>query len=74
MNISQPDFVKLADAYGIPGLRASNRAEARQVIREAESINGPVVIDFQLEPEENVWPMVPAGAALSETIESADDL
>ena len=74
VNISQPDFVKLADAYGIPGLRASNRAEARQVIREAAAINGPVVIDFQLEPEENVWPMVPAGAALSETIESADDL
>ena len=74
VEIGQPDFVKLAEAYGIRGLRATTRAEARQVIREAEEIDGPVLIDFRLEPEENVWPMVPAGAALSETIESADDL
>ena len=74
VEIGQPDFVKLAEAYGIRGLRATTRAEARQVIREAQEIDGPVLIDFRLEPEENVWPMVPAGAALSETIESADDL
>ena len=74
VDIGQPDFVKLADAYGIAGLRATTRAEARQVIRDAAAIDGPVVIDFQLEPEENVWPMVPAGAALSETIESAEGL
>ena len=74
VDIGQPDFVKLAQAYGIRGLRASTRAEAVQVIREASQIDGPVLIDFQLEQEENVWPMVPAGAALSETIESADDL
>ena len=74
VQIGQPDFVKLAEAYGIRGLRATTRTEARQVIREAQEIDGPVLIDFRLEPEENVWPMVPAGASLSETIESADDL
>ena len=74
VDLGQPDFVKLADAYGIPGLRAETRAEARQVLREANEIEGPVVIDFRLQPEENVWPMVPAGAALSETIESPAEL
>ena len=72
--MGQPDFLKLADAYGIPGLRAETRAEARQVLREANAADGPVVIDFCLQPEENVWPMVPAGAALSETIESPAEL
>ena len=74
VDLGQPDFLKLADAYGIPGLRAETRAEARQVLREANEIEGPVVIDFRLQPEENVWPMVPAGAALSETIESPAEL
>ena len=74
VDLGQPDFVKLAEAYGIKGVRASTRAEATQLFRDLEGYDGPVVIDFQLEREENVWPMVPAGAALSETIESADDL
>jgi len=74
VDIGQPDFVKLAEAYGIAGLRAETRAEAVQAIRDATRIDGPVVIDFRMEQEENVWPMVPAGAALSETIESASDL
>ena len=74
VDLGQPDFVKLAEAYGIKGIRATTRAEALQVFRDLEGYDGPVVIDFQLEREENVWPMVPAGAALSETIESADDL
>ncbi len=74
VDLGQPDFVKLAEAYGVRGVRATNRAEAMQVFRDLEGYDGPVVIDFQLEREENVWPMVPAGAALSETIESAEDL
>jgi acetolactate synthase-1/2/3 large subunit len=69
VEIGQPDFVKLADAYGILGLRATSRQEARDVLRRAAQHAGPVVMDFRLLPEENVWPMVPAGAALSETIE-----
>ena len=74
VDLGQPDFVKLAEAYGIPGLRAETRSEALDALRRADSINGPVVIDFRLEREENVWPMVPAGAALSETIESGEEL
>ena len=74
VDLGQPDFVKLAEAYGVRGVRATTRAEAMQLFRDLDGYDGPVVIDFQLEREENVWPMVPAGAALSETIESAEDL
>ncbi len=69
VDLGQPDFVKLAEAYGIKGLRARNRQEALHVIREAAAHEGPVLMDFRTAGVENVWPMVPAGAALSETIE-----
>ena len=72
--LGQPDFVKLAEAYGIKGLRAETRGEAADVICEAQAHGGPVLIDFKVEDEENVWPMVPAGAALSETIETAAEI
>ena len=69
--LGQPDFVKLAEAFGILGLRATTRSEAQAIIRESMEHAGPVVLDFRTAAVENVWPMVPAGAALSETIESA---
>lgn len=68
--VTQPDFVKLAEAYGIKALRAETKGDVTSVIREAREHPGPVLIDFQIDQEENVWPMVPAGAALSETIEA----
>ena len=72
--LSQPDFVKLADAYGIKALRISERDQVDGAINEANSHPGPVLIDFQVEAEGNVWPMVPAGAALSETVESESEV
>ena len=66
--MSQPDFVKLADAYGIHGIRVTEREQVAPAIEEANAHPGPVIIDFQVEAEGNVWPMVPAGAALHETI------
>ncbi len=72
--IGQPDFVKLAEAYSIPGLRAETPAQARDVLRRAAAMDGPVVVDLRMQAEENVWPMVPAGAALSETVERPEDL
>jgi acetolactate synthase-1/2/3 large subunit len=74
VDIGQPDFLKLADAFGIKGIRAETRQEAQRAIGEAMQTDGPVLIDFRTVEEENVWPMVPAGAALSETVESAEDL
>ena len=66
-----PDFVKLVEAYGIRSWRATNRKEARQAIAEARSHPGPAFIEFQVAQEgedANVYPMVPAGAALHEMI------
>jgi len=64
-----PDFVKIAEAYGIPGLRVKNRSEVVPAIREAMEHEGPFLIDFMIEPEENLYPMVPPGACLTEIIE-----
>jgi len=63
-----PDFVKLAEAYGAVGLRATNPAEVESVLAEGLSIPKPVVMDFIVEKEEGVYPMVPAGAAITEML------
>ncbi|APG26041.1 biosynthetic-type acetolactate synthase large subunit [Syntrophotalea acetylenica] len=62
------DFVKLAEAYGATGLRATRPAEVEGVIRKALEIPGPVLMEFQVDREENVMPMVPAGAAIDEMV------
>ena len=59
-----PDFVKLAEAHGLTGLRVTRREEIEGAVRTAEETPGTVVIDFRVEGEESVYPMVPAGAAL----------
>ncbi|HEY0829446.1 MAG TPA: biosynthetic-type acetolactate synthase large subunit [Bacilli bacterium] len=63
-----PDFVKLAEAYGVKGLRATNKEEARKVWQEAMDHPGPVLIDFVVRKEENVYPMVKAGTGIDEMI------
>ena len=63
-----PDFVKLADAYGAVGLRATKPDEVEPVIRQALSIRKPVIMDFWVDRNECVYPMVPAGAALTEML------
>ncbi|MBI5968050.1 MAG: biosynthetic-type acetolactate synthase large subunit [Deltaproteobacteria bacterium] len=63
-----PDFVKLAEAYGAVGFRATKSAEVEPVIREALSLRRPVVMDFVIDPSECVYPMVPAGASLTEML------
>jgi acetolactate synthase-1/2/3 large subunit len=67
--LSGPDFVKIAEAYGIPGLRVRHKAEVVPAIRQAMAEPGPFLIDFVVEPEENVYPMVVPGAALTEVLE-----
>ena len=61
-----PNFQKLADAYGIKGLKATTQAEMRQIIAEARAHDGPVLCEFVVEPEMNVFPMVMPGKALNE--------
>ncbi|WP_127531039.1 biosynthetic-type acetolactate synthase large subunit [Paenibacillus kobensis] len=63
-----PDFVKLAEAYGIKGLRASSKEEAVRVWKEALQTAGPVLVEFEIPTDENVYPMVLAGSALNEMI------
>ncbi len=70
VHMSQPDFVKIAEAYGIFGIRVTEQSQVEDAIRQAAEYPGPVILDFQVTAEDNVWPMVPAGAALNETIES----
>jgi acetolactate synthase-1/2/3 large subunit len=65
---SLPDFVKLAEAYGAVGLRASNPSELRAVLEQGLSTPGTVVMDIQVSEEENVYPMVPSGAALKDMV------
>ncbi len=60
-----PDFVRVAEAYGAVGLRATKPQEVEKAIKKALNTNAPVFIDFVVEREENVYPMVPAGAPLS---------
>ena len=66
--IGQPDFLKLADAHGIKGLRVTQRDEVEEAIKQARNSEGPILIDFRVEAEENVFPMVPSGANLDEMI------
>jgi len=61
-----PDFVKLAEAYGAIGLRATKPEEVVPILKKAFSISKPVIIDFVVDREENVYPMVPAGEALNQ--------
>ena len=68
--LSGPDFVKVAEAYGIPAVRAKHREEVVPAIEQAMRHQGPFLIDFMVEPEENVYPMVPPGAALAEVMEA----
>lgn len=70
---SNPDFVKLAEAYGAVGLRASTPEELDGVLRKAMQIHDrPVLMDIQVSQEENVYPMVPPGAAVHEMVDTPD--
>ena len=62
------DFVKLAEAYGATGLRATKPGEVEDVIRQAFETPGPVIMEFKISREENVMPMVPAGAGINEML------
>jgi acetolactate synthase-1/2/3 large subunit len=80
--LRSPDFVKLAEAHGLMGLRAEKRTDVDAIVDRARQAEGTVVIDFRVEQEDSVYPMVPAGADLdamirrpepSVLVETADD-
>jgi acetolactate synthase-1/2/3 large subunit len=65
-----PDFCKLAEAYGIPSWKASSPEQVDEAIRAAQAVDGPALIWFEIEEEQNVLPMMPAGKGLSDLIET----
>jgi len=65
-----PDFVKLAEAHGAMGIRVTKKEEVTKALHKAFDTNGPVVIDCIVKPDENVLPMVPPGASLTEMVQS----
>jgi acetolactate synthase-1/2/3 large subunit len=68
VTMANPDFVKLADAFGVPGLRVDARAGVAAAIQLARDTEGPFLIEFQVEKELSVYPMVPSGASLGEML------
>jgi acetolactate synthase-1/2/3 large subunit len=68
-----PDFVKLADAYGLPGLCVERVEDMRAAFDFAERTPGPVLIDFRIDPDANVYPIVPLGKGLNDFTELPDE-
>ena len=69
-----PDFVKIAEAYGIMGIRVTDKTQVTAAIQDAMAHDGPVIVDFVVDPEENVYPMIPPGESVKELIEEPEDL
>ena len=68
-----PDFVKLADAYGLTGVRVERVEQMREAFDLAERTPGPFLIDFQIDPQANVYPIVPLGKGLDDFTELPDE-
>ena len=66
--LKNPDFVKLAEAHGLTGLRVEKRPDVLDAVQRARQAEGTVLIDFRVEQEDSVYPMVPAGADLDAMI------
>jgi acetolactate synthase-1/2/3 large subunit len=69
--IWSPDYVKLAEAYGIPGWRVTKASEVSDVLRQANEAPGPSLVELVIEQEANVFPMIVPGGSLSEPLEAA---
>jgi acetolactate synthase-1/2/3 large subunit len=72
--MSSPDYVKLADAHGLSGIRVTKRADMADALRHARAAAGAVVIDFRVDQEDTVYPMVSPGAALHDMIKRPNAL
>jgi acetolactate synthase-1/2/3 large subunit len=69
VGISSPDFVKLAESYGAVGICVKKKEDVRHAIEKALKTDNTVIVDFHVDPDENVYPMVPAGEAINRMIE-----
>lgn len=73
VHLQNPNFQKLCEGFGIPSLKAETLTKARKAIEKARKTKGPFLVEFVVEAEENVFPMIPAGAGIGEMIVSKDD-
>jgi acetolactate synthase-1/2/3 large subunit len=67
--IPGPEFVKLAQAYGIPARRVTHQEDVTPALREAQEYDGPYLVEFVVNPAAHVYPMVPPGGSLADTLE-----
>ena len=67
-----PDFVKLAQAYGILGIRVTDKEQVRDAVDRAMAHSGPVIVDFIIQNDDNVYPMIPAGQSIDQLIEEPE--
>lgn len=67
--LSGPDFVKIAEAYGIAGVQVTNKIDVIPAIKQAMAEDGPFLVDFRVEPEENIYPMIPPGEDIHAMVE-----
>jgi acetolactate synthase-1/2/3 large subunit len=65
---TSPDWVKLAEAFGAKGMRVSEKGELVETFRTALAEDGPVLVDVRVTPEENCYPMIPAGQAARDMV------
>jgi acetolactate synthase-1/2/3 large subunit len=72
VRLFQPDYVKLAEAYGLAGMRVTDKLEVEGAIQRAIAHPGPVLIDFEVAQHEDTFPAMPPGASLSETVEAPE--
>ena len=66
--LNNPDFVKVAAGYGVKGIKVTKDKDLKKAIKQMLAYKGPVIVDFLIEEEENVFPMVPAGEAINRMI------
>lgn len=71
--MANPDFVKLAEAHSLTGLRVENRDQIENAVRTAQNTEGTVIIEFQVKPDDAVYPMVPSGADLHAMIRRPEE-
>jgi acetolactate synthase I/II/III large subunit len=71
-HLQGPDYLKLAEAYGVPAIKATTPEDVDEAIRFAQGVNGPALVWFEIAGEQNIFPMMPAGKGLSDLIEHWD--
>jgi acetolactate synthase-1/2/3 large subunit len=72
VELSNPDFVKLAEAHGCPGIKVTKTSEVEDALRVALEREGPVLVECVVEKEDNVYPMIPAGQSVHEMIDTPE--